>query len=232
MIKFAVLLTTGLFVLGTLQSRTAFADCAVLGKQANENDTLLSVAMDDYKSIESRISKSTNKSAEFPKAIAANTKLIKALDNSIESLERGESDGCFGKQAATWKQILEDLKIKRNEFNKERQVLLKAASVPTVKAPIAKADWKSFLTPSIEIFSACVVLTKRRALALDGKRPSPQDFAIIMRGACNSEAFSIDAVQNKIENWTPENRQEIKEAIDSIRTRAMSEYSESFYGMR
>ena len=100
MIKFAVLLATGLLVSGTSQSRTAFADCAVLGKQAEENYTLLTVAMDDYKSIESRISKSTDKSVEFPKAISANAKLIKAIDNSIEILERGEADGCFGKQAA------------------------------------------------------------------------------------------------------------------------------------
>jgi hypothetical protein len=63
------------------------------------------------------------------------------------------------------------------------------------------------------------------------KKPTPQDFALIMRGVCNTEAVEIDAEQNKIENWTPENRREIKQALDGVRARAISEYSESFYGM-
>lgn len=231
MIRFAVLLTAGLLVMGMLQTRTAFADCSVLAKQAKENDTLLTAAMDEYKSTENRISKSTDKSAESPNAISANAKLVKALDNSIESLERGEADGCFGKQAASWKQILESLKIKRKQFNEERQILLKAASVPAVKPSILKADWKSFLTPSIKVFSACLVLTKRRALALGGKKPSPQDFALIMSGACNSEEAITDTEQNRIEAWTVENRQEIKQALDSLRRTAISQYSEAYYGI-
>jgi hypothetical protein len=67
---------------------------------------------------------------------------------------------------------------------------------------------------------------------LDSKRPSPQDFALIMRGACNSEEAAIDTEQNRIEAWTVENRQEVKQALDSVRSTSISQYSEAYYGMR
>jgi hypothetical protein len=228
MIKIVCGLAYSLLVLVTMQSQAAFADCAALGKQTKENDMLLVAAAYDYKRMSDDVlSRTTHKPEEVAKAISANNKVIEAISNSIGSLERGEADGCFGKQAAAWKIIVDDLKIKRKEFDDERQVLLKAASLL-----VPKTDWKTFLTPSITGFAACLVQAKRRALALDSKRPSPQDFALIIRGACNTEASAIDTEQNKIEGWTQESRLDIKQSLDALRARNISEYSTAFYGMR
>jgi hypothetical protein len=185
--------------------------------------------MDNYKRLSAALPKS---SAALPNqisdALAANTRLIEAMDRSIATLERGETEGCFAKHAAIWKKILDDLRIKRSAFDAERQILLKAKSASADKP---KADWKTTLAPFFHRFSICVVQTKRKALALDSKKPSPQDFALIMRGACNTEEFAIEAEQKRMQGWTAENRHEIKQALDSVRARAISEYSESFYGM-
>jgi hypothetical protein len=230
----SILLVGVLLILFSAQSQMVLAACDISDKQANEMDARLGVAMDDYKRIVAEIANTANKSDGISKGILANSKLIEAMSNSIETLERAEAEGCLGKQAPTWKRILEDMKTKRNEFIVERETLLKAASAQAANraTSIPKADWQAFLSPSLKVFSACIVLTKRRALALDSKKPSPQDFALIMRGACNSEAAAIDTEQNRISDWTAANRQELKQAINSIRVRATSEYSEAFFGMR
>jgi hypothetical protein len=85
--------------------------------------------MQEYQSITVAVGSSSNRPSMYTKAIEANNRLLGAFNSYIEFLERGQSEGCFGKQAAAWTTILNKLRSQREDFKAEREVLLKAASV-------------------------------------------------------------------------------------------------------
>jgi hypothetical protein len=123
---------TVIFLAVTLAD-AALADCGVLGRQAKEADSRLEVAMEKYKAAAAEFARSTDRSRIYSEAVSLNGTLLEALNGEILLLEQGEAEGCFGKQHETWKQILEVLKVRRDEFGSERETLLKAA-------PIVKND--------------------------------------------------------------------------------------------
>jgi hypothetical protein len=213
----------------------AFGDCTSLGKQAQEDDVRLVAAIDDYTKAVARISQTSDQTEKIAIGLATTKNFLELIDRSIASLGSAQAADCFGKQSEAWSQILDGQKKKRIEFQAEREIILSAAkSLNSEGAPkqVDRANWKAFLNPSIRAFASCLILKKRASLALGDKKPSPGDFALIIRGACNDEEFAVEGEAKKIAGWTAEDQKEIKEAHISLRSKKISEYTEAYYSAK
>jgi hypothetical protein len=110
----------------------ALADCNALGQQGHNLDRQLEATIQQYQTVVTAAASSSDRPNMYAKAIEANNKLLGAFNSYVELLERSQSEGCFGQQAAAWTTILNKLRSRREEFKEEREVLLKA--VPVVQA--------------------------------------------------------------------------------------------------
>src|SRR5450759_4632875 len=121
--KCAVILFALLF------TEPALADCGVLGLQGHNLDDQLKTAIEQYQTVATAAGSSSDRPNMYAKAIEANNKLLGAFNSYVDFLERSQSEGCFGQQAAAWTKILNELRSRREEFKEERRVLIKAAAV-------------------------------------------------------------------------------------------------------
>ena len=158
-------------------------------------------SLNEYIDVAAAISKITNQTERIEKGLSANGKVTDAISRQIGTLEKGKAENCFGAKSAEWDTVLNALKSKRAELEKERETITKFSRADQ-KAKPTRGNWQPFLEPSLKAFSACLVLKKRQYLNSGQPRPSPSDFALIIRGACNDEEVQIETEQNKIEGWT------------------------------
>jgi hypothetical protein len=206
----------------------ALADCSSIAKQTHEDDLRTATALTEYLDVAVAISKIPSQTEKIEKGLSANAKATDAIRRQTASLEKAKIENCFGQKSADWEAILTALKIKLAELDRERELITKVGKASQQVNP-TRANWQTFLNPSLKAFSACLDLKHFQYSASKKPRISPADFSLIIRGACKDEEVQLETEQNKIEGWTPEDKQGLKSAIVSTREKVISEYAEAFH---
>lgn len=101
------------------------ADCGTIGKETQDAFARYEAGADEYISAAARIANVPDKVEKISIGLGANAKLLEDLDRSIQSLERGKVENCFGNKSSEWTEILGGLKLNREELIRERKTLTK-----------------------------------------------------------------------------------------------------------
>ena len=144
------LVTTVLFL---FHIQLAWADCADLNRQAIPNKTALQAATEEYKSsVASHLRDTLNDSPPInviSEGVAATTKMITAMDKSIDYLRSVLNARCFGKDTNGWSAAIAQMESQRDGMRNDRKTYIDMLSI------MAKGEEKSrkYLTgPSREDF--------------------------------------------------------------------------------
>lgn len=182
----------------------AFADCNTLGQQGQGLDRQLEAAIQQYQTVGTAAQSSSDRSSMYAKAIEANDKLLGAFNSYVDFLERSQSEGCFGQQAAAWTTILNKLRSRREEFKEERQVLIRSASVVQADKNNKTTQGKTsseFLTEKLdEQFGA---MNKIAPIEVDSKT---QLTRVERTGKVITYTYEVKIPQT---SWTPQMRDKL-----------------------
>lgn len=119
--KFYFLLATASIV-----STSALADCRRIAEDFQKSTPRLEAIMGAYKDVPLSAATSKDRAALSSRAIAANGLVLGELGLRVQLLERGQSEGCFGKETTAWTKILTDLRQQFNAFKSEAATLSSA----------------------------------------------------------------------------------------------------------
>lgn len=121
-------------VLFLFQVQSVLADCADLNRQAMPNKLALQTATEEYKSgAVSNLRNALNNTNSPPidaiaEGVASISKMITALDKTIDYLHSVLTAGCFGKDADKWSAAIVQFEAQRNEMRKDRRTYIEMLS--------------------------------------------------------------------------------------------------------
>ncbi len=116
------------FVLAAMAiaSTSALADCRRIAEDFQKSTPRLEAVMRAYKDVTLSAATNKDRAAFLSRAIAANGLVLGELGLRVQLLERGQSEGCFAKEATAWAKILTDLRQQFNAFKSEAATLSSA----------------------------------------------------------------------------------------------------------
>jgi hypothetical protein len=126
-------LVTIILLLFHIQS--ARADCADLNRQAIPNKLAFQAATEEYKnSAVSHLRDMLNGKEPPPidaisEGVASISKMITAVDKTIEYLRTVLTAGCFGKDADAWSAAITKFEAQRDDMRKDRRTYIEMLSV-------------------------------------------------------------------------------------------------------
>jgi hypothetical protein len=107
-----------------LQIHPACADCTEINSQASVWRAAFILAKEDYKRETAAILGKPFSEETIAIGIASSTKMKIAMDGLIEILDRSMAEGCFGGDAAVWRDVIEELKSESSAIAKTIQTYL------------------------------------------------------------------------------------------------------------
>ena len=106
----------------------AFADCQQANVAYKQAEKAFGPAMEEYEKLSKAMMSVTDRGALVDKAITVNQNLITAYDIAIDALEQSKAQGCVtGQYANDYLRLLEQLKVRREEFKGEAKLLVNNA---------------------------------------------------------------------------------------------------------
>lgn len=114
---------------------SAWADCADLNRQALPKKAALQAAADEYKnSVVSHLRDMMNNKDQPPlvaiaEGVVETSKMIAALDDTIDYLHSVLDAGCFGKDANQWSMAIAKFETQRDGMRKDRRLYIDTVSM-------------------------------------------------------------------------------------------------------
>ena len=106
------------FPMCLLQAQHAVADCTKINRQVSAQRSAFIVAKENYKRDTALILGKPLSKEAVELVIIANTKMVIAIDELIEILNRSLAEGCLAADAMTWKSVIAELKSERDAIEK------------------------------------------------------------------------------------------------------------------
>jgi hypothetical protein len=106
------------FPMCLLQAQHAVGDCAKINREVSAQRSAFIVAKENYKRDTALILGKPLSKEAVELGIIANTKMVIAIDELVDILNRSLAERCFGADAMAWKDVIAQLKAERDAIEK------------------------------------------------------------------------------------------------------------------